>query len=134
MSPPDGADAGGGSAPRTLRNAADLAAAGLVAPERIAALAAVADAYAVAITPAMAELIDPRDPRDPIARQFVPREAELARTAEEIDDPIGDLAHGKVKGIVHRYPDRVLLKPAMPARSIAASASGARRSGRAARR
>ncbi len=70
----------------------------------------VAERYAVAISPAMAALIDPNDPADPIARQFVPSEAELATTPEERPDPIGDLAHSPVEGIVHRYPDRVLLK------------------------
>jgi len=74
------------------------------------ALDAVAARYAVAITPAMAELIDPADPTDPIARQFVPDTAELQTSAEENADPIGDFAHSPVEGIVHRYPDRVLLK------------------------
>ena len=58
----------------------------------------------------MAALIDPTIPHDPIARQFVPDVAELATTPEERADPIGDLAHSPVEGIVHRYPDRVLLK------------------------
>jgi lysine 2,3-aminomutase len=71
----------------------------------------VAARYAVAITPAMAELIDPADPADPIARQFLPSAAELLETAEERDDPIGDAAHRPLEGIVHRYPDRVLLTP-----------------------
>jgi lysine 2,3-aminomutase len=58
----------------------------------------------------MAALIDRSDPHDPIARQFVPDAAELAVLPEERRDPIGDLAHSPVEGIVHRYPDRVLLK------------------------
>ena len=59
----------------------------------------------------MAELIDPADPADPIARQFVPDAAELDRRPEESADPIGDGAHEAVpEGLVHRYPDRVLLK------------------------
>jgi lysine 2,3-aminomutase len=70
----------------------------------------VAERYAVAISPAMTALIDPSDPNDPIARQFVPSVAELAVTPEERADPIGDLSHSPVEGIVHRYPDRVLLK------------------------
>ena len=99
------------SAGKTLRSPADLADAGLVPPERLRALERVAARYAVAITPAMAELIDPADPHDPIARQFVPDAAELVTSPEERADPIGDEAHGPVEGIVHRYPDRVLLKP-----------------------
>ncbi len=58
----------------------------------------------------MVSLIDRTDPDDPIARQFVPHPSELLTTPEERADPIGDQAHSPVKGIVHRYPDRVLLK------------------------
>ena len=101
--------AGGGRVTGTLRSPADLAAAGLVGPDEAEALAPVARRYAVAVSPAMAALIDPADPADPIARQFVPRPAELERRPEELADPIGDAAHSPVPGIVHRYPDRVLL-------------------------
>jgi lysine 2,3-aminomutase len=99
------------SAGKTLRSPADLAAAGLVPPERLRALERVTERYAVALTPAMAELIDPADAQDPIARQFVPDAAELETSPEERADPIGDAEHGPLPGIVHRYPDRVLLKP-----------------------
>ena len=95
---------------RPLRSAADLLAAGLVPAERRPDLEAVAARYAVAVTPAMAQLIDPADPADPIARQFIPDPAELVEAPGERADPIGDLAHSPVTGIVHRYPDRVLLK------------------------
>jgi lysine 2,3-aminomutase len=98
------------SAARTLRRPADLARAGLVAPGRVGELERVAAQYAVAISPALAELIDPSDPCDPIARQFVPDAAELVAAPAERSDPIGDDAHSPVTGIVHRYPDRVLLK------------------------
>ena len=93
---------------RSLRTVDQLAEAGLVA--YIAPLRPVAAKYAVAITPAMAALIDRDDPADPIARQFVPDPRELVTTPEEREDPIGDHAHSPVEGIVHRYPDRVLLK------------------------
>jgi lysine 2,3-aminomutase len=73
----------------------------------------VAEQFAVAVTEDVAELIDPADDRDPIAAQFVPREAELAWAAEERADPIGDERWSPVPGIVHRYPDRVLLKPTL---------------------
>jgi lysine 2,3-aminomutase len=98
------------NAQRPIRNPADLVDTGLVAPERLSEAERVAERYAIAITPAMAELIDRSDPNDPIARQFVPDADELTVTPEERDDPIGDLAHSPVEGIVHRYPDRVLLK------------------------
>ena len=93
----------------TLRGPADLAAAGLIGAGQAAALGPVAERYAVAVSPAMAALIDPADPDDPIARQFVPSPAELDHRPEELADPIGDAAHSPVPGIVHRYPDRVLL-------------------------
>ena len=96
--------------PRPLRTTDDLVEAGLLAPEGLAGIEPVAERYAVAVSPAMAALIDRSDPHDPIARQFVPDAAELAVLPEERRDPIGDLAHSPVEGIVHRYPDRVLLK------------------------
>jgi lysine 2,3-aminomutase len=94
----------------TFRTIAELEAAGLVDPDRAAALEPVAARYAVAVTPAVAALIDKSDPNDPIARQFIPDQAELSRHPSERADPIGDDAHSPVEGIVHRYPDRVLLK------------------------
>ncbi len=95
---------------RTLHDLSDLVAADLLPAERRAELESVAARYAVAITPAMAELIDPADPADPIARQFIPDAAELNETPGEDPDPIGDGPHSPVEGLVHRYPDRVLLK------------------------
>jgi lysine 2,3-aminomutase len=94
----------------TLRLPSELIDAGLAAPERRGELERVAARYAVAITPDIAGLIDRADPNDPIARQFVPDIAELTTTPDERADPIGDGAHSPVEGIVHRYPDRVLLK------------------------
>jgi lysine 2,3-aminomutase len=95
---------------KALRSASALVEAQLIKPERLAALKNVASRYAVAITPAVVDLIDSADPRDPIALQFVPDERELETHAEESADPIGDAAHSPVPGLVHRYPDRVLLK------------------------
>jgi len=94
----------------TIRLPSELVAAGLAPPEKLADLARVAERYAVAITRDVADLIDRADPDDPIARQFVPDIAELTTTPSERADPIGDHAHSPVEGIVHRYPDRVLLK------------------------
>jgi lysine 2,3-aminomutase len=93
-----------------LRDPAALLAAGLIPPERVAELEQVAARYAVSLTPDVAALIDTSDPNDPIARQFVPSAEELEARAGESSDPIGDDAHSPVEGIVHRYPDRVLLK------------------------
>jgi lysine 2,3-aminomutase len=98
------------AAPKTLRRLSELEQAGLASAKKREALEQVAAQYAIAITPAIAELIDRTDPHDPIARQFVPDPAELEARPEERADPIGDDAHSPVAGIVHRYPDRVLLK------------------------
>jgi lysine 2,3-aminomutase len=95
----------------TLRTSPQLVGSGLVPEAEATALEAVAARYAVAIPTAFAALIDPSDPNDPIALQFVPDAAELETSPEERADPIGDLTHSPVDGLVHRYPDRVLLKP-----------------------
>ena len=96
----------------TLR-ANDLVEAGLVAPERLDGVRRVAEQFAVALTDDVAALIDPADPADPIAAQFVPDAAELDSAEEEQSDPIGDERWSPVPGIVHRYPDRALLKPSL---------------------
>jgi lysine 2,3-aminomutase len=83
----------------------------LVAPERLDELRRVAANFAVAVTDDMAALIDPADPADPIAAQFVPRAAELEPAPDDQPDPIGDERWSPLPGLVHRYPDRVLLKP-----------------------
>jgi lysine 2,3-aminomutase len=98
------------TAARSLTTVAEFFDAGLITEEKRADAEAVAERYALAVTPSLAALIDRDDPLDPIARQFVPDAAELVTLAEERADPIGDLAHSPVEGIVHRYPDRVLLK------------------------
>jgi lysine 2,3-aminomutase len=93
----------------TLRTLDALEREGLVIPDP--RLAEAAQSMAIAITPEMLGLIDRDDPDDPIVRQFVPSVAETEIAPEELADPIGDEARAAVKGIVHRYPDRVLLKP-----------------------
>jgi lysine 2,3-aminomutase len=93
-----------------MRTLDELCAQALVPREKLDALADVAARYAVALTPAVADLIDRSDPDDPIARQFVPDARETEQTAEERADPIADDSFSPVEGLVHRYPDRVLLK------------------------
>jgi lysine 2,3-aminomutase len=99
-----------GLRPRRLTSPKDLVEAALAAPERLGELAAVAERYAIGLTPSLAALIEPGDPADPIARQFIPDARELIRDPAESDDPIGDDAMSPVHGLVHRYPDRVLIK------------------------
>ena len=96
---------------RTLKTAAALHAAGLLPAAEVPAVAAVAARYSIAVTPAVARLIDPADPADPIARQYIPDAAELLTAPHELADPTADAPFTPVKGVVHRYPDRALLKP-----------------------
>ncbi|TAI66167.1 lysine-2,3-aminomutase-like protein [Bradyrhizobium sp. Leo170] len=94
----------------TLRQPAELIERGLAPEAALADLEQVAARYAIAVTPDIAALIEPDDPNDPIARQFIPAADELVTQVGENADPIGDDAHSPVPGIVHRYPDRVLFK------------------------
>lgn len=68
--------------------------------------------YAFRITDQIEKTIKDTPENDPVARQYIPQIEELTETPEEDADPIGDETHSPVKGIVHRYPDRVLFKPA----------------------
>ncbi|HZT89792.1 MAG TPA: lysine-2,3-aminomutase-like protein [Stellaceae bacterium] len=90
-----------------------MAEAGLLAAEQSGEIQRVVAQYAVAVTDEVAAQIDPADPADPIAAQFVPSAAELTTAPEERADPIGDERWSPVPGIVHRHADRVLLKPTL---------------------
>ena len=95
---------------RTLTTIDDLHAAGLIPEAHLTSLRDVANRYAVALTPAMLGAIERGSPNDPMALQFLPDARELNQRADEAADPIGDQSNSPVKGIVHRYPDRALLK------------------------
>jgi lysine 2,3-aminomutase len=56
-------------------------------------------------------LLDAEDAWQPLRRTVVPTQSEFVRTEGEADDPLGEDAHSPVPGLVHRYPDRVLLLP-----------------------
>jgi lysine 2,3-aminomutase len=94
---------------RTLRAVDDIIQAGLATEATRDALNAVAARYAIAIPPALRALI--AAPTDPIGLQFIPNAAELITALHEHADPVADEALSPIPGIVHRYPDRALLKP-----------------------
>ncbi len=98
---------------RTLRDVSSLVAAGLITSEDAPSLARVGGRYAIAVTPTVAGLIDPSDPADPIAAQYLPHTEELVTRPDEAADPTGDGPHSPVRGVVHRYPDRALLMPTL---------------------
>ena len=93
----------------SIRTTNALIEAGLADTRDRDALDAVAARYATALPPAVRALI--AAPDDPIGLQVIPHPSELAIAPHELSDPIGDDAFSPVPGIVHRYPDRALLKP-----------------------
>ncbi len=94
---------------RTLRSVEDMIQSGLASESARGALSQVSVRYAIAIPPALRALI--QSPDDPIGLQFIPHATELVTAPHESADPIADEALSPVPGIVHRYPDRALLKP-----------------------
>ena len=62
-----------------------------------------------AITPYYLSLVDRYDSEQPLRRTILPSTGEFLRTPGEADDPLGEDGHSPVPGLVHRYPDRVLL-------------------------
>ena len=63
----------------------------------------------MAVTPYYMSLVCPRSPDQPLRRAVIPTGAELVRVPGEADDPLGEDRDSPVPGLVHRYPDRVLL-------------------------
>jgi lysine 2,3-aminomutase len=67
------------------------------------------DKFRVDITPYFASLIDPDDPADPIRRQVIPLGREQQAFTAMMEDSLAEDRHSPVPGLVHRYPDRVLM-------------------------
>mgnify|MGYP000163472295 CR=1 FL=1 len=91
-----------------LSTAEDLARVIHLTPEEKAGLEAPGH-FRVEITPYFASLMDPDDPNCPIRRQVVPTAQELIPDAADMADSLNEDAHSPVPGLVHRYPDRVLM-------------------------
>ncbi len=68
-----------------------------------------AERFAVSVTPHFAALMSPFDPSCPIRRQVVPTAEEFIVSNGDMEDPCGEDHSSAVEGLVHRYPDRVLL-------------------------
>lgn len=92
---------------RAINGLAEMVATGLVPADAADALRPVEEAFRIRMTGAMRGAV--ATPDDAVARQFVPSVAELTIRDEELGDPIGDDVHSPVKGLTHRYPDRVIL-------------------------
>ena len=65
--------------------------------------------FRVDITPYFISLIDPDDPSDPIRKQVVPTAREMVPFTSMMEDSLAEDRHSPVPGLVHRYPDRVLM-------------------------
>jgi len=65
--------------------------------------------FRVDITPYYISLIDPDDPNDPIRKQVVPTDKEMLPFTAMMEDSLAEDRHSPVPGLVHRYPDRVLM-------------------------
>jgi lysine 2,3-aminomutase len=77
-------------------------------PEEIEGLSA-EDKFRVDVTPYFASLIDPDDPLCPVRQQVIPKGRELVAFTSMMEDSLAEDAHSPVPGLVHRYPDRVLM-------------------------
>lgn len=83
----------------------------LISEHTASELTDVIENFSFSITYEMVQQINKTDPNDPVAKQFIPSITEKTILPEELNDPVGDNVHTKVKGVIHRYPDRVLLTP-----------------------
>ena len=80
-----------------------------LSPQEQADIQTCLGAFRMAITPYYASLIDPTNPNDPVRMQAVPSILETRPDANDLTDPLGEMADSPVPHVVHRYPDRVLL-------------------------
>ncbi|MEI8131551.1 MAG: lysine 2,3-aminomutase [Leptolinea sp.] len=67
------------------------------------------DLFRVEITPYFASLINPTDPEDPVRKQVIPTAGEILPFTGMMEDSLAEDRHSPVPGLVHRYPDRVLM-------------------------
>ena len=65
--------------------------------------------FRVDVTPYYISLIDPDDPNDPVRKQIIPVAEELNAFTAMMEDSLAEDRHSPVPGLVHRYPDRVLM-------------------------
>jgi len=65
--------------------------------------------YPLSVTPYYFSLIDWNNPDDPVRIQAVPSFKEIGLAGMGMEDPLDEKGHSPVPGLVHRYPDRVLM-------------------------
>lgn len=96
---------------KTIKTASALLENNLITSDQFEAIERISQEYAISLSPQLLEVIQHHDPTQAVRKQFIPSPEELKRNPYEQADPIGDFQYSPVKGIVHRYPDRCLLKP-----------------------
>lgn len=77
-------------------------------PRQQAAVTAVTALYPFCVTPYYLSLCNPKDERGPIMRQFMPESRELM-DSNTLRDPLGEEKYSPVPGLIHRYPNRVVV-------------------------
>lgn len=92
-----------------VRTLADLERMIELSPDELAAIKRHSGALPLGIVPYYASLLDPTNPLQGLRRTVVPVLGEFDTSRGENTDPLGEDAHSPVPGLVHRYPDRVLL-------------------------
>jgi lysine 2,3-aminomutase len=92
-----------------VRQLADLARMIELSPDETAAISRHTGALPVGITPYYASLLDSQNDSQGLRRTVVPVLGEYLEVTGENADPLGEDSHSPVPGLVHRYPDRVLL-------------------------
>jgi len=80
-----------------------------LSPGERAQLKLVTMKYPISVTPYYLSLIDPDDPEDPIRKQAIPSILEITMGTIGSEDPLDEIKCSVVPGLVHRYPDRVLI-------------------------
>jgi lysine 2,3-aminomutase len=92
-----------------IRTVADLERIVELSADELGAIKRHNGALPLGIVPYYASLLDPKDPAQGLRRTVVPVLGEYDTSRGESNDPLGEDTHSPVPGLVHRYPDRVLL-------------------------
>jgi lysine 2,3-aminomutase len=92
-----------------IRSVVDLARIIRLSADEVSAIQQHEGPLPLAVSPYYASLLDEQDPAQPLRRTVVPVSAEYVRGPGEANDPLGEDSDSPVHGLVHRYPDRVLL-------------------------
>jgi lysine 2,3-aminomutase len=65
--------------------------------------------YPLSVSPYYLSLINIYDPDDPIRKEAIPSFEEITLGSIGFEDPLGEKRDSVVPGLVHRYPDRILM-------------------------